>query len=141
MRNRDLSFVLPLFSVLLSDMLIQVFYTLGLFPYPGFYSGQWLNYLILLMPTLIGWMVKGKSFGSLLIGAVAAPTIYFLVSNFNVWTSNLVSYSKDFDGLMACYAAGLPFYKNALIAMFVFLPLIMVTYNYIARYKRQLTLA
>ncbi|HEX6191399.1 MAG TPA: DUF6580 family putative transport protein [Chitinophagaceae bacterium] len=141
MRNRDLSFVLPLLSVLVSDMLIQVLYTMDLFPYPGFYSGQWLNYLILLIPTLIGWMLKGKNLGSLFIGALAAPTVFFLVSNFNVWSSNLVSYSKDFDGLMACYAAGLPFYKNALIAMFVFLPLIMITYNYIARYRRQLTLA
>ena len=141
MRNRDLSFVLPLLSVLVSDLLIQILFTLDLFPYPGFYSGQWINYLLLLLPTLIGWMLKGRSFGSLFIGAIAAPTVYFLASNFSVWSSNLVTYSKDFDGLMACYAAGLPFYKNALMAMFVFLPLIMVTYNIIARYKRQLTLA
>jgi hypothetical protein len=140
-KQKDLSFILPLLALFLSDVIIQLLYTQGLFKYPGFYSGQWINYLLLLSATLIGWLLKGKSYGSLLAGAVAAPTVFFLLSNFSVWIGNQVTYSKDFNGLMTCYAAGLPFYKNALVASLVFLPGILFLYNYMNRKKAVLTLA
>ena len=140
-RQRDLSFVLPLLALFISDIIIQILYSQDLFPYAGFYDTQWKNYLILLSATLIGWLLKGRSHSSLLIGAVAAPTVFFLLSNFSVWLGNDVAYSKDFGGLMTCYAAGLPFYKNALIATIVFLPCILYLYNYLGRKKAVLTIA
>ena len=122
--------------------MIQVLYTQGLFPYNGFYNGQWKNYLILMTATLIGWLLKGRSNASLLTGAVAAPTVFFLMSNFSVWMGTTEAvYPKDFSGLMTCYAAGLPFYKNALIATLIFLPGILLTYNYLTRNKTVLTVA
>ena len=142
LKQRDMSFLLPLLALFISDMVIHVLYKGDLFPYPGFYGGQWKNYLILLSATLIGWLVKGRSHKSLLAGAVAAPTVFFLLSNFSVWlgTSEAV-YTKDFSGLMTCYAAGLPFYRNALIATLVCLPGILLLYNYITRNKGVLTVA
>ena len=139
--RKDLSFILPLLALLLSDAVIQFLYLQGLFDYAGFYSGQWLNYLILLTATLIGWTLKGKNYGTLFFGAVAAPTVFFLVSNFAVWVGQSVTYSKDFSGLMTCYAAGLAFYKNSLIATLLFAPSILFLYNYMVRHKTQLTLA
>ena len=74
--------------------------------------------------TLIGWMVKGARYSGLVAGGMLAPTVYFLASNFMVWqgTSEAV-YSRNFSGLMTCYEAGLPFYKNSMGAMLVFLKL------------------
>ncbi|MEO7394192.1 MAG: DUF6580 family putative transport protein [Chitinophagaceae bacterium] len=139
-KQRDMSFMLPLLALFVSDAVIQFLYSQDLFPYAGFYSGQWKNYLILLVATLIGWSLKGRSNAGLIIGAIAAPTVFFLLSNFGVWMSSTeITYSKDFKGLMTCYAAGLPFYKNALIATLVFLPGILFTYNYITRNKAVLT--
>ena len=80
-RKKDSSFLLPLLALLLSDALIEVMYRQGLFQYPGFYTYQLRNYLLLLLCTLIGWGLKGKNYGSLALGAVVAPTFYFLVSN------------------------------------------------------------
>jgi hypothetical protein len=140
-RQKDISFLLPLLALIISDAVIQLLYEKNLFPYAGFYSGQWKNYLILLAATLVGWVLKGRKTYSLFIGAIAAPTLFFLVSNLNVWMSQEVLYPKNFDGLMTCYAAGLPFYKNSLIAMAVFLPLILFTYNYLMRNKPVLTVA
>jgi hypothetical protein len=96
---------------------------------------------MLLLCTLIGLVLKGKSYRNLLIGAIGAPTAFFLVSNFNVWISQEVVYGQDFNGLMACYTAALPFYKNALIATIVFLPIILFTYNYIMARRARLVLA
>lgn len=140
-RQRDMSFILPLLALFISDAVIQLLYKMGEFPYAGFYSGQWKNYLILMVSTLIGWSLKGRSYISLAIGAIAAPTAFFLISNFGVWMGNHVTYPKTFSGLMTCYTAGLPFYKNALIATVVFLPIILVAYNMLTKKKTALTLA
>lgn len=142
MKQKDISFILPLLALLLSDAVIQLLYEQNAFPYAGFYKGQWKNYTILLLTaTLIGWLLKAKSYRSLLLGGIIAPTVFFLVSNFNVWLGAEVTYTRDFNGLMACYAAGLPFYKNALIATVLFLPVILFTYNYLARRKAALIVA
>ncbi|WP_276504529.1 DUF6580 family putative transport protein [Terrimonas pollutisoli] len=140
-RQKNASFLLPLLALFISDVVIQFLYMQDLFPYAGFYGDQWKNYLILLSATLIGWLLKGKNYSNLLVGAIAAPTVFFLISNFNVWLSAEVTYSRDFSGLMTCYAAGLPFYKNALIATLLFLPGILLLYNYLTRKKAILTVA
>ncbi len=46
-------------------------------------------------------------------GAVLAPTSFFLVSNYAVWVASPM-YPHTMTGLLACYAAGLPFYRNDL---------------------------
>ena len=140
-KQKNISFLLPLLALFLSDVAIQFLYSQNLFPYAGFYSGQWVNYLILLVATLIGWALKGRSYSSLLAGAIAAPTFFFLISNFMVWMGPYVTYSKDFSGLMNCYEAGLPFYRNSLIATLLFLPVILLVYNYLTKKKAVLTLA
>ncbi|WP_263355664.1 DUF6580 family putative transport protein [Acidicapsa ligni] len=51
--------------------------------------------------------------------AILGPTSFFLVSNYAVW---LVAhnpggmYAANFGGLIACFAAGLPFYERDLIS-------------------------
>jgi Family of unknown function (DUF6580) len=141
-KQKDFSFVLPLAAVFISDAIIQLLYEQGQFAYAGFYSGQWKNYLILLLPaTLLGWLIKGKNYKGLLFNGIAAPTVFFLISNFNVWLGAQVSYTRDFNGLMNCYIAGLPFYRNALIGTLVFLPVILFLYNYLTRKKTALIVA
>lgn len=141
-KQKDMSFLLPLLALFISDAVIQLLYTQDLFPYAGFYGGQWKNYSVLLIATLIGWGFKGRSTGSLIAGGIAAPTVFFLVSNFMVWTASTEAvYAKSFSGLMTCLEAGLPFYRNSLIATAVFLPVILVAYNYITRKKAELVLA
>ena len=144
-KQKDASFLLPLVALFLSDAAIQVLYSAGLFEggYPGFYQGQWKNYLILLSATAIGWLLKGRNYSSLALGAATAPTVFFLISNFSVWMNpaSEVTYPRTFNGLLACYEAGLPFYRNSLAATFIFLPVIILAYNYFTKHKTSLTLA
>jgi hypothetical protein len=49
-------------------------------------------------------------------GAVLAPTSFFLASNYAVWVGQTGMYPHTFSGLMACFAAGLPFYRNDLVS-------------------------
>ncbi len=141
-KEKNASFLLPLLALFISDAVIQLLYTQDLFPYAGFYSGQWKNYLVLLSCTAVGIALKGRSYSSLLAGGVAAPTLFFLVSNFMAWQANIDSlYARNFGGLMTCYEAGLPFYRNSLVATLLFLPVILVAYNYLTKEKAALKLA
>ena len=141
-KQKDMAFILPLLALFISDAVIQLLYSQDLFPYAGFYGGQWKNYLLLLSATLLGWLLKGRSYSSLLAGGIAAPTVYFLVSNYMVWqATGEAVYARSFSGLMTCYEAALPFYRNSLIATLLFLPVILFVYNYMTRKKAVLTLA
>ncbi len=139
--QRKFSFLLPLVALLVSDIVIHLLFKTGYFRYAGIYSGQWLSYLLLLSVTLIGWILKGKSIKSIVSGALAAPTAFFLLSNFSVWVMQKTMYAKTVDGLLQCYVAGLPFYRNAVLATLIFLPVIVLLYNYIMRRTTAVTLA
>jgi hypothetical protein len=52
-------------------------------------------------------------------GAFLAPTSFFLLSNFAVWGGSDM-YPHTLSGLMTCYAAGIPFYRNDLASTAVF---------------------
>jgi hypothetical protein len=141
-RQKEMSFLLPLAALFISDVLIHFMFQQGWFPYSGFYKGQWLNYVLLLLCTLTGWYMKGKNYAGLAAGAIVAPTLYFLASNFVVWVNTTEAvYAKSFSGLLTCYEAALPFYRNSLFATFVFLPLVLAAYNLIVRNKAELKLA
>jgi hypothetical protein len=46
-------------------------------------------------------------------GALLAPTSFFLLSNFAVWPGSDM-YPHTLSGLLTCYMAGVPFYRNDL---------------------------
>ena len=140
--NKNVSFLMPLVALFVSDVIIEILYRADLFAFAGFYKYQFINYTLILLTTLLGWAFKAKNITSVLAGAVAGPTLFFILSNFCVWFfSNHNTYTYDMKGLMECYTAGLPFYRRALWATIVFLPLIIVSYNYIVKSKPRLTLA
>jgi hypothetical protein len=140
--DKSKSFLLPLIAVFASDMIIQVLFAFNLFPYSGFYTYQLFNYSLLAAMALLGWMLKGKNYGSIALGGVIAPTVFFLISNGASWMIDAGQlYSKNFSGLMASYEAGLPFYKNALASTLTFLPAILLTYNAMVKKTTALKLA
>jgi hypothetical protein len=48
-------------------------------------------------------------------GSLLASTSFFAVSNYAVWVGSAM-YPHTLGGLTACYAAGLPFYRNDLVS-------------------------
>lgn len=141
-KQRQFSFILPLLALFISDLIIHALFLAGKFDFAGIYSGQWKNYLLLLSVTLIGWMIQAKSYTRIFAAGLIAPTVYYLLSNFGVWLgADGVLYSKDFGGLMQCYTAAIPFYKNGLLSTIMFLPLILLGYNWVVNYRADLRLA
>lgn len=141
-KEKKLSFLLPLVALLISDALIQVFYMAGWFQFGGFYHFQWVNYSLLLLSTLIGWQMKGKNYSRILTGSVVAATLFFLLSNVAVWAAHEgYQHPMTFAGLLACLGDGLPFYKNSLIATILYVPVLIASYNYLVKRSVSLKLA
>jgi hypothetical protein len=101
-RNRVMAFVVPLLAMLAGDFFV------------GFHILMPVVYASFLISTAIGfWLRERRSAvrvgGVVLLGAIQ----FFLITNFGVWMF-LNSYPKTFAGLIACYAAGVPFFWNTL---------------------------
>ena len=141
-KDKSKSFLYPLIALFLSDVLIQIFFRLNLFPFEGLYSYQWMNYSFLLLATLIGWLIQGKNYSRIVTGAVSGPTLFYLISNFTVWAGHGGwGRPMNLSGFLLCMQDGLPFYKNSLIATLIFLPLVIVSYNMMVKKNYSLKLA
>ena len=103
----------PLVALMATDYLLTV--------YCYHYPFAWQLYL----PTWV-WYVMAMALGQILlrtrtsflrvaVGALLGPTSFFLISNYAAWLSGFAyPYPHTLSGLVACYAAGVPFYRNDL---------------------------
>jgi len=120
-KDRKIALILPLISMLISDVLYQFLYMQGITSIQGFYEGMIWNYLIFGSLTVIGFFINSNSVNSILKGAVLSPTVYFVISNFVTWISGGgLQRSKTFAGLVQAYVDGIPFYGNSIVATLAF---------------------
>jgi hypothetical protein len=85
--------------------------------------GQTIVWLGFSVVALIGyWLRNRESVARIGVAALMGPTAFFLISNFGVWLSGHMSriYPATWDGLITCYVAALPFYRNSLLASVVY---------------------
>jgi hypothetical protein len=73
------------------------------------------------MAMVLGQILLKSRTTVLRVGASAllGPTSFFLLSNFVVWASGGViggMYPHTLAGLVACFVAGVPFYRNDLLS-------------------------
>jgi len=124
-KDRRFSFLLPVLSMLVSDVIYQLLYQQGLTDIKGFYSGQWINYLLFAAITVIGFFIRKNKISNIVIGSLAGVIFYFIVSNLFTWLGggldiNNQPYPKTWDGLMSCYTAAIPFFRGSLWATLLF---------------------
>lgn len=119
--KRWLMFVVPMLAFYLSDVVLNN--TLYASYYEGFHLGTspYTMAALAIMVALGAGLLRGRSFSWLRIGgsALGATAVFFLVSNFGVWAGGMM-YPKTGTGLLAAYAAGLPFLLNSLLANLLF---------------------
>lgn len=118
-KDRKWAFALPLFSMFVSDALYEVLFQNGLSPIKGFYSGQWINYLVFASVVVVGFFMKRITITNVLLYSIIAPTWFFLLSNFTVW-AGAKTIPQTWSGLMETYALGVPFYRQSVVATLIF---------------------
>lgn len=82
----------------------------------GFYKGFLWTYLGFSMYYLLGRLTKDSTKRKLVL-LPAASLSFFALSNIGVW---LNWYPQTLEGLLACFTAALPFYRNTVLADLVF---------------------
>ena len=83
-----------------------------------------------------GYFVKKSSYSSIFICSIFSSVIFFIISNLGVWFTG--GYSYSFNGLIACYTAAIPFFKNTLISTILYSSLIHAVVNVVFSYDKQL---
>lgn len=138
-QDKKYSFLLPIFSMLVSDIIYEMLYHYHISSIPGFYSGQLVNYILFAGLTVVGFAVNQAKPVQILTGAIAGTTLYFMLSNFAVWIGGgwdiaNQPYPKTITGLLHCYSEAIPFYKNSLYATVIFSALLFGGYFLINKY-------
>lgn len=103
--NKKYALIIPLAVMMISDYFI------------GFYSWQIMAavYAGFLIYGLLGlWARKNESWLKIGGAALAGSVLFFLITNGAVWAFGSM-YPHTISGLIACYAAGLPFWRNTLL--------------------------
>lgn len=82
---------------------------------------------------LIGrWLRSRISVRPVLAASLAGPTAFYLISNFAVWLGGRM-YPPTWDGLVMCYVAALPFFRNSLISSLLFSGFLFGVYEFYRR--------
>jgi hypothetical protein len=138
-KDRKWAFIIPVLSMFISDLFYQALYLGGITNMQGFYEGQWQNYLLFTLLVFVGMVIKKLNVLQITAASFAAPTLYFLASNFLVWSSNGTTRGLDrpktLDGLMLCYTDGIPFYRMSILATLVFSVILFGSYFFIRNFQ------
>jgi hypothetical protein len=133
-KNHKYAFAFPLLSMFLSDLLYEMLFLNGFTQIQGFYSGQLTNYLMICSLSFIGYYINSKKLYNIIVGSIAAPTVYFLASNFLVWIGGGGYHRpKTFSGLLTCMTDGIPFYQTSIVATMFFGAILFGGYHLIQK--------
>lgn len=101
--SKRAAFLMPLAALFLGDLVL------------GLHRLMPLVYGCFALTVCLGfWVRRQPRAGRIAIASVVNSTAFFLVTNFSVWAC-FDTYPKNAAGLLACYVAGLPFFRNGLL--------------------------
>lgn len=113
----------------LAPMAIYLAGDLGIWALTGradwaFYADQPITYLSVALVVSCGFIARPQhSWGRIAAAGLGSAVIFFIVSNFGTWALGGL-YPMTWAGLADCYVMAIPFFRNTLIGMGIFLPLL-----------------
>ena len=113
--RKQTALIVPLAAMFLSDVV------LGMTLYGhAIWKPMPFVYISFALTVWLGRIIRSKPNPSRIAAAtLAGSLLFFIISNFGVWV-NWDFYPKTLDGLMACYIAAIPFFRNMLAANVVY---------------------
>jgi len=110
--DKRLAFLIPIGAMFISDMII------------GFHNTMLFVYIGLLAVVGIGMLLQNRQrVAPIAIATVSGSVLFFIISNFGVWLMTAM-YPKTLEGLITCYVAAIPFFRNALAGDVVYVALL-----------------
>jgi hypothetical protein len=90
--------------------------------YWGLHSYMIWTYAAVMLSSILALRVR------LVASSILAPVLFFVVTNFGVWTSGYYSYTVE--GLITCYIAAIPFFHMTLLGTIVYTGVFFVIHKY-----------
>ncbi len=86
----------------------------------GFHAQIWAVYLAIALCSALGrWTLTSPSVWTTVTAGVSGSALFFLLTNFAVWSQGDF-YPPTLAGLLACYVAAIPFFHHTLISTVLF---------------------
>jgi hypothetical protein len=118
--DRRAAVLAPLLALFLSDLAMELLHRYGLALVPGLYRGMWSVYGATALVALLARLVRGtRSPRAIAAATLAGSCLFFALTNLAVWALGS-RYPHTAGGRAACYAAALPFFRNALFGDFFY---------------------
>ncbi len=124
--NKRYALIVPLMAMIFSDIFL------------GFHATIPFVYGSFLLTGLLGiWLKKYKTIKNIFFACVVSSLLFFLITNFGVW---LVYgfYPKTLAGLMECYIAAIPFFRNTILGDLGFTAVFFGSYELLLRISSQM---
>jgi len=99
--------MLPIVVLFITDLFLG---------FHGLMAWTYASFLLIGLLTLITFKIN---LTRILLISVISPTLFFILTNFGVWLGS-DAYTQSVEGLITCYALGLPFYANSLLSTLLF---------------------
>ncbi len=130
----------PLLALFLSDVvMMKVVYAGSGLSNGLLYDGWYWTYGAFALMVLIGSFIKKVNFKTVIIGAVAAALMHWIVTDFGAWLGGCTDvttgklYTRDMNGLIKCYVLALPYLKNMLIGNLVYGAVLFGGFEYLQK--------
>lgn len=102
------AFVIPFIIMFVTDLIL------------GFHADMLAVYVGFALIVGIGFLLRNRiSITKILGAALGGSVLFFLITNFSVWLTGTM-YPQTASGLLACYAAGIPFFQYSAISTLVY---------------------
>ena len=117
--DKRFAFALPIFAMLLSDIMFEVFNIAD-----GFWGwGQLVGYGIFALITVLAFTMKKVTAGRVIAYSLGSSVLFFIFSNLSFFLiDNPVyhMYTQDAKGFFNCYINALPFFRTSVVADLVY---------------------
>ena len=129
LRNWRIAFLLPMAAMFLSDLALG-FTVYGVV----LLKSQPVVYLCMMVTVGIGRLIENKrSVAQVLAATLISAVIFYIVTNFAVWAWGAL-YPRSGSGLIACYTAAFPFFRNSLISDIAFVAVLFGGFAVLERF-------
>ena len=122
--DRSKAFAFPLLSLWIGDIFLNRYWYFD--EWVILYDGFGWVYGSFLGMVLIGRLIKKVSVKNVVLSAVSAALLHWLVSDFGVWlaggtdVTTGLPYTRNIVGLLKCYYLAIPYMQNVLIGNLVY---------------------
>jgi hypothetical protein len=128
--DKKFALIVPLASLVISDYFL------------GFYSEIIWVYGSFALVGLLGlWLKNHKTIPMIAGTTFLGSIIFFIITNFGSWIMMTEVYSRSLSGIINCYFAAIPFYRNSLIGDLFYVAVLFGVYELVVKFAFKKSIA